>query len=90
MIMGVKRLIFCALLSFMSLIPALAIEGVHVFIRFYNKKIYYLSKTDDIKVKVSVVNRSLEPFRFKVADDKIFNLDFEVKTPGNIALEHAK
>ena len=90
MIMGVKRLIFCALLSFMSLIPALAIEGVQVFIRFYNKKIYYLSKTDDIKVKVSVVNRSLEPFRFKVADDKIFNLDFEVKTPGNIALEHAK
>jgi len=90
MIMGVKRSIFCALLSFTILIPALGDEGVQVFIRFYNKKIYYLSKTDDIKVKVSIVNRSLEPFRFKVADDKIFNLDFEVKTPGNIALEHAK
>jgi len=90
MIMGVKRFIFCALLFSISLIPALANEDVQVFIRFYDKKIYYLSKTDDIKIKVSVVNRSLKPFRFKVADDKIFNLDFEVKTPGNIALEHAK
>ena len=90
MIMGVKRFIFCLLLFSIGLIPVLANEDVQVFIRFYNKKIYYLSKADDIKIKVSVVNRSLKPFRFKVADDKIFNLDFEVKTPGNILLAHAK
>ena len=90
MINGVMRFIFCALLTITGLTNALANEDVQVFIRFYNKKIYYLSKTDDIRIKVSIVNRSLEPFRFELADDKIFNLDFEVKTPGNTALEHAK
>jgi hypothetical protein len=63
---------------------------VEVFIRFYNKKIFYLNKTEDIVIKVSIINRSLEPFRFRLADNKVFNLDFEVKTPGNVPLAHAR
>ncbi len=89
MINGVMRFIFCTLLSITGLTSVLANDDVQVFIRFYNKKIYYLSNTDDIRIKVSIVNGSLKPFRFELADDKIFNLDFEVKTPGNTALEHA-
>jgi hypothetical protein len=87
---GLNRFVICFLFSITGLLPVLANEGVSVFIRFYDKKIYYLGRTEDIKIKVSIVNKSIEPFRFKVADDRIFNLDFEVKTPGNIALDHSK
>jgi hypothetical protein len=64
-------------------------NNINVIIRYYNKKIYYLNTTEDLKLKVSIINNSLEPFSFKLADHKILNLEFEVKTPTNITLEHA-
>jgi hypothetical protein len=63
---------------------------VSVFIRFFEKKIYYLNSTEDIKVKVTITNNSLEPFSFLVANNRVFNLDFEVKTPANILLAHSQ
>jgi hypothetical protein len=65
-------------------------DGLGVFVRFFDKKIYYLNKTDDIKIKVDIINQTLEPIRFRVADNKLFNLDFEVKTPANVMLDHSK
>jgi hypothetical protein len=64
-------------------------NGIDVVIRYYNKKIYYLNTINDIQIKISVINNSPDSFSFKLADFKILNLEFEVKTPTNIALEHA-
>jgi len=61
-----------------------------VFIRFFDKKIYYLDRTEDIKIKVDITNEGLVAVRFRVADNKVFNLDFEVKTPANVMLDHSK
>lgn len=63
---------------------------ISIFVRFFNKKIFYLNKTEEIKIKVTVVNGALKPVRFRVADNKVFNLDFEVKTPANTVLDHSK
>ena len=64
-------------------------NGIQLFIRFYNQKIYYLNRSEEIMIRVSVVNRSGEPFAFKLADKKVFNIGLDVKTPGNTSLDPA-
>jgi hypothetical protein len=54
-------------------------EGADVSIRFYNKQIYHLS-SEPVLVQVTVSNRGPLPYRFRLADDRAFSLDFEVKT----------
>ena len=68
---------------------ALNNEDANIYIEFYNPKIFYFHALDDIKIKVNIINNSLEPIRFKVADDKIFNVDFEARTKTNTILEHS-
>jgi hypothetical protein len=64
-------------------------NGIDVTIRFFDKKIYYLNQTD-ITLKISITNNTTDTFRFKVASNRFFNLDFEVKTPTNLMLNHAE
>ena len=78
-----------ALLLFPVFLATADSTEVGLFIQFYSKKVYYLNRTEDIKIKVTVINNSLEPFRFKVADNVVFNQDFEVRTPANQQLAHS-
>jgi hypothetical protein len=57
-------------------------------IRFFDKRIYYPGGS--IPVKVERRNSSPETFTFKVADMRSVNVDFEVKTLSNLALEHSE
>jgi hypothetical protein len=57
-------------------------------IRFSEKKVYFLG--DEILVEALVVNTGASTLRFKVADNRVFNLDFDVRTATNVALEHAR
>jgi hypothetical protein len=57
-------------------------------IRFSEKKVYFLG--DEILVEALVVNTGASTLRFKVADNRVFNLDFDVLTPTHNALEHAR
>ncbi len=88
-----RRIAYCLLLCILGAPASLSAantDEVGLFVRFFEKKIYYLNRTEDIRIKVSVVNNSLEAYRFKVADDVVFNQDFEVKTPANEQLHHSQ
>jgi hypothetical protein len=61
---------------------------VALHIRFYDKRIYYL-ESDSILVQVTLSNNSPEPYRFKLADERAFSLDFNVRTTSNRAVEAA-
>jgi hypothetical protein len=54
-------------------------------IRFYDKKIYYVqgSSHDPIYVQITLSNNSPSPFYFKLADDRVFSIDFDVRTTTN-------
>lgn len=55
-----------------------------VDIQFHDQRIYY--ETDEVFVKVTLTNNSPEVSRFRIADNKLFSLDFAVQTLANQAL----
>ncbi|MDR2447305.1 MAG: hypothetical protein LBD58_08495 [Treponema sp.] len=58
---------------------------IDVSIRFYDKKIYYVqsASNDPVYVQITIANKSPAPFYFKLADDRAFSIDFDVKTVAN-------
>ncbi|MDR0526992.1 MAG: hypothetical protein LBG79_04140 [Spirochaetaceae bacterium] len=76
-------LFFCAV----SFCAAQA-EGVSLNIRFYDKKVYF-DEGDPIFILVTVSNNSPEVYRFRLADERVFSVDFSVRTRSNRALEEA-
>ncbi|HEQ72000.1 MAG TPA: hypothetical protein ENN69_05885 [Spirochaetia bacterium] len=56
-------------------------DAVTVSIRFFEQKIYFLN--DRIDVKITVKNDGVEPYRFLVADNRVFSVDFDVRTMTN-------
>ena len=88
----VRRVSVLAALYFLVVAAAHGAEadGIDVHIGFYDKKIYYLDQAAEIRLRVTVVNRSLTAIRFRVADDRVFNLDFEVRTLANVQLRHSR
>ncbi len=84
-----------AAVAFIFLVMALAgaagaTEPVDIQIRLFDKKIYYVNRPDEIRLKVTVVNTGADPYRFRLADDRIYNLDFDVKTLANVQLSHSR
>lgn len=61
-------------------------------IRFYDRTIYYpgSKKDNPITVSVSITNNGTETLRFKLADDRIFSLDFNAYTIKNTLLPQSK
>jgi hypothetical protein len=64
-----------------------AAENIALSIRFYDRKVYYApaASGDPILVQITLANNSPAPYRFKLADDRVFSVDFEVKTVSNRA-----
>ena len=56
-------------------------SGIELDIRFFDTSIYYLDS--DILIQVRLRNRSDSVYRFKLADNRLFNIDFDVRTPRN-------
>lgn len=54
-------------------------------IRYYDKRIYYVqgSSDDPIFVQVTIANNSPLTYRFKLADERMFSVDFDVRTMSN-------
>jgi hypothetical protein len=67
---------------------ALTAGEVDVSIRYFDKKIYYV-REDPIYVQVTIANNSPQPFRFKLADERVFSVDFDIRTTTNRAVEYA-
>jgi len=57
-------------------------------IRFYDRRIYYV-ESDPIYVQVTITNNSPNPYRFKLADDRAFSIDFDIRTMTNRKLPQA-
>ncbi|MCK9169189.1 MAG: hypothetical protein M0P01_02100 [Treponema sp.] len=60
-----------------------------VSIKFYDKTMYYPNSTDTnpVFVHISVKNNGSDTLRFKLADDRMFSLDFNAYTIKNTQLE---
>ncbi len=62
-------------------------QGISLTIRFYNQQIVYADSK--IPVKVEITNDSPQTYTFKLADRRVFNLDFDVRTLTNVRVDHA-
>jgi hypothetical protein len=67
---------------------AAANNGVDFNIRFFDRRIYY-AESDPINIQVTITNNSPLTYRFKLADERVFSLDFDVRTVSNRVLEPA-
>lgn len=61
-----------------------------IVIKFQDRTMYYPSSAVDnpIKVNVSITNNGTETLRFKLADERMFSLDFNAKTIKNTSLPY--
>ena len=69
-------------------VSAFASQSIDFSIRFYDKRIYY-SETDPILVQITIANNSPSSYRFKLADERVFSVDFDIRTMNNRSLEPA-
>jgi len=74
--------------SALSLFAAEDTGNVEFSIRFYDRKIYYV-EADPIYVQITIDNKSPEVFRFKLADERAFSIDFDIRTMTNRQLAQA-
>lgn len=54
-------------------------------IRFFDRRIYHV-ESDPILVQITITNNSPLPYRFKLADDRGFSVDFDIRTMSNRSL----
>ena len=62
--------------------------GIGFNIRFFDRRIYYLEH-DPILIQVTITNNTPAPFRFRLADERAFSVDFDVRTAANRPVEPA-
>ncbi len=69
-----------------------AVAGeVDVAIRYFDKRVYYAgSGNGPVFVQITLSNRGASTYRFKLADERAFSVDFELKTISNRVLEPAQ
>ena len=67
-----------------------SISDADVAIRFYNRSVYYPgnSPAENILVQLTITNKQAQTLRFKLADDRLFSVDFIAFNSKNIKLEH--
>lgn len=83
-----KRYFFLTILFITVFSYAEIPEGVGFSIRFYDKTLYYTG--DPVFIKAELHNDSPETFRFRVAESRVFNIDFDVRTITNTQLPHSR
>lgn len=75
-----------ALLAAVLILAALAAQAdVTLSIRFFDKRIYFPGS--EVPIMVTISNETAETYRFKLADDRIYSLAFEARTPTNRQLD---
>ena len=84
-----RRHVFVFVLLIWGALSALAAENdVEFNIRYYDKRVYYLEQ-DPILVLITLTNRGPYPFHFRLADERAFSVDFDVRTNSNRAVAAA-
>ncbi len=78
-----KRIAHAALLS-LAVASAVHAGEVDVSIRYFDKRVYYAGEgTGPVLVQVTVANKGPSTYRFKLADERAFSVDFELRTMTN-------
>jgi hypothetical protein len=75
----------CFALCSGSLYAQTAAPNVSVSVRFFDQRVYYVDN-DPIFVQVTVTNNGPGTYRFKLADERAFTVDFDVRTLTNRAV----
>ncbi len=57
-------------------------EGISLTIRYFDKTIY--TPDSDIMIKLTISNDSGNPYRFRLADNRIYSVDFDVRSMTNV------
>jgi hypothetical protein len=85
-----QKWFFAGVMAFLCVL-SLTAEDVDLSIRFYDKKVYHVSGTsgEPIYVQVTLTNRSPRTYRFKLADERVFSIDFDIRNLSNQSLEPA-
>lgn len=74
--------------TLMVLVAAISVaQQPSLSIQYENKQIYIPGS--DVMVKFTVRNDSPETYRFKLAENRIFNVEFDVRSLSNVPLEPA-
>jgi hypothetical protein len=84
---GVICLLFLSSLSYMFAVESPA-GTVDFNIRFFDRRVYF-AETDPIYIQITITNNSPLAYRFKLADDRVFSVDFEIRTMSNRSLQQA-
>ncbi len=80
-------LIQLLLLLVCSILFATNPQGIIFSLRFFEKTIYYLGDSDyPIRFEATIINNSPQSYRFKIANNRVSNYNFNVITPTNISL----
>jgi hypothetical protein len=61
---------------------------ISISIRFFDKRIYYL-EAEPIYIQLTITNNGPAAYRFKLADERAFSVDFDVRTTTNRPVEAA-
>ncbi len=80
--------VLCLLLLAPSTAALAHEDDISVSIRFYDQEVYF--PDSDIYIKVTIRNESPETYRFRLADRRVFNVEFEARTMTNRLLERAR
>ena len=83
-----KRRFIVVLLALVCVFYAGAQQDINLSIRFYNQMVYHVSGLtgEPIYVQVTITNQSPAPFRFKLADERVFSIDFDIRSLANQSL----
>jgi hypothetical protein len=82
------KCLFLALILWAGCVTALAAD-IGLSIRYYDKRIYYMQE-DPIQVQITLTNATPSTYRFKLADERAFSVDFDIRTMSNRAVEQAE
>jgi hypothetical protein len=86
----VVNFFFVSILFLTGTAGLFAAEGeVSFSIRYFDQKIYYLEQ-EPIMIQITISNNSPEVYRFKLADERAFSVDFDVRSMNNRLVEPAE
>ena len=76
-------------LILMGLAPlAAADSGIGFNIRFFDRQVYHIDQ-GPILIQATITNNNPMPFRFRLANERAFSIDFDVRTAANRPVEAA-
>jgi hypothetical protein len=81
----IRRFFIAATAAFLFFAAAGASADVRLSIRFFDKRIYF--PESEIPIMVTISNEGGDSYRFKLADDRVYSLAFEARTPANRLLD---